>query len=349
LFPHRLLVHRIKETCWVCLDPEENICVHDLTLDEHFLWDCYRDIAEKVNEPLFFFEPVSEAVIDRFYDLSRRNALRMDTCARAIVCDKVWVFADPNHTSFGHLVPADAPNVDPRFVAVHTNGMAVDDTGAYVPIRLVFSGSRAKIVLQLWRETSDVRSINLYVNATGRRHIKFREILGKFKKIDLSRDFSFEGPLATTEFLDYIGDNTGKLLRHDADWHRLSGVSPTSSLAHEHRNIGEATLLAMAVDQLVLSSLEFPDALLRQLVQVEIVVERNPMHPDYKSFGALVEDNAILSADDRTHQFFDWVREQQRQRADILHQDRLYGDAMRHGGRSSGSENTDASAFEIWQ
>ena len=170
-------------------------------------------------------------------------------------------------------------------------------------------------------------------SANGKRHLDFKGAMAKLRKVNNTKEFGFEGPPSAVEWLESIEVGAGNIALNDAEWQRHSGVLPASGAAHEHRSGCETIRLAMSVDELGVSMCAFVENLVRRLIQIEIAVERNPTHPDYRRLGVMVDGTIGESRAARAPKFTSWVTEKRKEQANIMRQDRLWAEEKRfqHG------------------
>ena len=110
---------------------------------------------------------------------------------------------------------------------------------------------------------------------------------------------------------------------YEMEWCRSSGVAEGSSARHEHRSGNECLRLAVEVDQLDVSNLASIENLCRRQVQLELAVERNPVHPDFGGLSEFMGGPINEKGAAATRKFKEWVAGRQRDRAQILKQQRL--------------------------
>ena len=84
--------------------------------------------------------------------------------------------------------------------------------------------------------------------------------------------------------------------------------------------------LGFCLDHLDLSNLALGESVARRIVQIEIAVERNPQSPDYSGL-AIVEGGATSERGAaRVSKFREHISNRQKERGNILRQERLYRD-----------------------
>ena len=131
---------------------------------------------------------------------------------------------------------------------------------------------------------------------------------------------------------------------------RASGVSSTSAQAHEHRHSCEVLRQAIAIYQLDVTALSSFEQVGRRLVQMEMAVSKNPRRPAYTGLGVVADGPVAADGSARVSKFTAWTTERQKERANILKQQRLYDEeqeAKRRaegGGGGGASSSTDGGA-----
>lgn len=100
-------------------------------------------------------------------------------------------------------------------------------------------------------------------------------------------------------------------------------VAEGSVQDHEHRTGSETLCLPVEYDQLDASNVAAVENLCHRQVQLELVVERCPSHPDFVGLseimgGPITEEGVAVVT-----RFREWVSGRQRERATILKQARL--------------------------
>ena len=78
------------------------------------------------------------------------------------------------------------------------------------------------------------------------------------------------------------------------------------------------------------------EQVVRRVIQLEMAVAKNPAAPDFVGLG-VIGDGAVLSdGSSRVPKFRAWVADRQKERAQILKQNRLYTEEVRGRGRGKG-------------
>lgn len=128
---------------------------------------------------------------------------------------------------------------------------------------------------------------------------------------------TFDGPRAAAEYLDAIVAGCGNPSSYHAEWQRLSGVSESSAVCHDHRLLVEVVRAAACVDQLDLKGLCFAESLIRRAIQLETAVERNPRHPDFSGL-AVVEGGVTTGRGNvRVPRFREHIATRQKERVAV--------------------------------
>ena len=88
--------------------------------------------------------------------------------------------------------------------------------------------------------------------------------------------------------------------------------------------------MALCEDQLDIAARAFAEQIVRRINQLELAVQRNPLHPDYRGLGSL-NDGSITETDAvGVPMFMEWVTNSKKDRTNILRQDWLYANEIRH-------------------
>ena len=94
--------------------------------------------------------------------------------------------------------------------------------------------------------------------------------------------------------------------------------------------------LSLATDQVDASNLASLEAVTRRLVQIEMATAKNPRAPDFVGLGIISDSLAQADGSSRVPKFRQRVAERQKERAQILKQNRLYSEELRGRGKGKG-------------
>jgi len=178
-------------------------------------------------------------------------------------------------------------------------------------------------------------------NSAGKRYLAPKQAIELLEETDFT-DFPFSMPCATHEFCHAVGDATdGQFDVHHANWLAASGVSPSSSVAHDHKVLLEALRLGLVYDQINLSNSALAEQLVRRIIQHELATEKDAKHPDYSGLSSLTTATTEDKGRVTIPKFIKALSEAQHQRAQILKQARLLreekaADQKRRKGKGRG-------------
>ena len=191
-------------------------------------------------------------------------------------------------------------------------------------------------------DAEDIRVLGDHRSRVGRRDLDFRDAVESMKEQTIA-DWPDQGPRACLEYLKSIALGAGNLLTYQAEWQRLSGVAEGGVQGHEHRCHLETLRRAICHDQLNVVNLTCFEHIVRRVIQVEMAVERNPRHPDFSGLEDVVAGPRSVSGSAHVPRYLEHVTARQKDRANILKQQRLYQEeaAKRRGGKVDGKDKTD--------
>ena len=128
------------------------------------------------------------------------------------------------------------------------------------------------------------------------------------------------------EYFGCLEESGLTLTTHHLEWSRSSGMGEASSAARWHKTLCETLRLLGFVDQLDLAQSTTAEYLTRELVKVEMAVERNAKVPDWEGLklitGTRISDGGAVTA----RKFLQWVGAAQKDEAFVLKQQRQLRD-----------------------
>ena len=113
---------------------------------------------------------------------------------------------------------------------------------------------------------------------------------------------------------------------------------------------------AVAIDQLSVGNLACLEQVTQRLVQLEMAVARNLRHPDHTGLSVIADGPVSADGSARAPKFLGWVTERQKEHAQILKQQRLFGEEQaahergaargsnEYGGKGRGGKGKNAKA-----
>ena len=145
----------------------------------------------------------------------------------------------------------------------------------------------------------------------------------------------------------------GSFDQYRSNWVVTSGISPNSSVAHDHRILLQALWLGMVHDQINVCNSAMGEQIIRRLIQHEMAVEKDSKHPDYSGLNSLLYGSVEEKGRASAPKFSKWVSEKQAVRAQILKQARLLREEKAaeekrrktgkgKGGKGDGNKDADA-------
>eukprot|EP00969_Alexandrium_andersonii_P203654 8998796-Alexandrium_andersonii.AAC.1 len=105
---------------------------------------------------------------------------------------------------------------------------------------------------------------------------------------------------------------------------RLTGLSQSSSISHEHRIPVEALRLGHSQDQLDLSNLGMVGHLTRRIIQLEVAVSQNVRFPDFSGLELVMAPPVGRTGEAAARGFHAWFTKRLGEQANIMKQTRLY-------------------------
>ena len=169
---------------------------------------------------------------------------------------------------------------------------------------------------------SDTRVLPDSRDPDGRRHMELRTAIRNFKQSEM-QDWRLTGPRVAREWLPSIVDGPGDLTIHH-EWVRRSGVLEQSSVCPNHYIFCQVLRAFIAVDQLDPTNLLAAESLIREIVQGELAVSRNPKHPDYTGLDMIIQAPCNEFGSVSVPKFSEWVTDGFETQSNIHKQTRLW-------------------------
>ena len=132
-----------------------------------------------------------------------------------------------------------------------------------------------------------------------------------------------KGPPVMYEFMSSLRVAGQTLTSHSKEWVRNSGVPQKGVLARMHGSISEILRYLLTYDQLDPTQVVGAELCARNLVLLEVAVERNPKSPDWEGLDIIVSARVTEGGRAEVLSFSDWMSTVQRDRAIVLKQGRL--------------------------
>lgn len=316
---HRLLLHKIGGGRWVCLSPDLELEVVDLSANRHLVLGRASSFPAHVLPDCYIFEELTRNEYERQKRLAKTTGSILDDAGPVDVAAQVWIVSDPAASKFGQVVPSELLE---DIVTLGTHGlvewdaevlyvkeMALDDVE-------VFKSERKETV-------GDLRTIGDHRDSQGKRYLGFKESMTLLRESKFD-DWSFTGPRSVKEYLTSILSGPGDLPTYHLSWARTSGVNTSSAIVHEHRSLCQTVRLALSKDQLDVSNLCCMENVVRRLITLEIAVSRNPSAPDFSGLEVVAEAPISAHGSAQVSAMQAWVTERLKERANIAKQSRLF-------------------------
>ena len=147
--------------------------------------------------------------------------------------------------------------------------------------------------------------------------------------------FPLDGPPVLPEFFEGMEQAGLGLVAQHAQWVRSAGLSEMSNVARWHKTLGEILRHLAFVDQLDLPQVVGAEYICRELVKVELAVERNPRAPDWDGLQLITGSRLTDTGGINLREFNSWLSSAQKDAAIVLKQQRL----LREEAASSSKNN----------
>ena len=179
-------------------------------------------------------------------------------------------------------------------------------------------------MISKWRGSdNDCRILPVKRNDQGRRHCSLLDHANAAVEVSME-DWPHPGPRAYKELVTSVADSAVSWSQYHSEWVKSSGVSDGTSLVHEHRSLCASFHLLHSVDQCNGANLASVELLARRLIQIEMATERNSKAPDFSGLSVVLATPTSESGAAVTRQFTEWVSSRQKDRAQIMKQQRLF-------------------------
>ena len=331
---HRVLLKRVSDANWLVVTPDGEIEYIDLSeFTYRVLVRAAAFPADLVNDA-YVFDPVDAPTMDGYRREARLQAQVLGADDKGGAEDVLWIYSDPNKPKFGEEVPAQLVEAAEGFAALGNQALVKDGDHVRACERV------ARGQLDQWKkdrqgEEIDIRVLAVELSAEGPSSLTLERAVGLMRE-DAMPHWTFEGPRVAKEFLKSVVESSGNLVSYHSEWIRLSGVQQSSAVGYEHRHCCEVLRLCCCHDMCDGSNLACIEQVVRRVIQLEMAVSKNPSAPDFVGLG-VIGDGAVLSdGSSRVPKFRAWVADRQKERAQILKQNRLYTEEVRGRGRGKG-------------
>lgn len=179
--------------------------------------------------------------------------------------ERVWVYSEPAAPFSGERVPPYMLADEYQVVNLGDKGVALRDGYETFIERIPVSG------LEDWRrrrgETSaDIRLLGDHRDSSGRRRLPLGDAVPLLRSTDFE-DWPLTGLRAFQEFVVSVLAGPGNFISYHSELERTSGVSPHSSICHDHKILCDVMRLALEVDQVDGSNLASLEQVCRRVIQ----------------------------------------------------------------------------------
>ena len=336
---HRVLVRRIAGARWVALTPDMEFQVHDLEAEEHVILERNAEFPPAVAPGVYAHDVVSRAALEAAKRRAATMALILGDGGDPTIEEHVWVYAEPDHVSFGERVPQATLDSQHLSVTMTDKGIAARDGEEILIRRLVLSS------LEEWKKKTkggagDIRLLGDHRDSAGKRRLPLSVAVAILRNTPFE-DWTLPGPRAFFEFISSVVNGPGNLVSYHAEWERTSGVASSSAVCHDHKILCDVVRLAVEVDQVDGSNLMSMEQVVRRIIQLETAVERNARVPDFSGLDLVMAAPTTASGAARTDKFNSWLTDRMKERALVWKQERLYREERRAGGGAVGNDTSD--------
>ena len=247
---HRILVLHVKGPKWVSLDPELSLQVIDLDSCEYSFLDRNADFPPDKYDELFPFEPLPQSEVPGFRRKAR-TLLALHSEGPSDAEEMVWVVCDPRDAYFGTVIgqdKVDAASGDGTLLEGGSRGL-IEHEEEYRFVEQVSKSELADSVKRWRAADSDSRILKVQRDQAGKRNRPLSDAVPQFTE-DKMDDWPHVGERSFVEASDAVLRTAMNWKTYHLTWKQESGISPGTSLCHEHETLCESFRLAHEVDQL---------------------------------------------------------------------------------------------------
>ncbi|CAK0872939.1 unnamed protein product, partial [Prorocentrum cordatum] len=239
---------------------------------------------------------------------------------------QAWVISDPRDARFGEVLDEQALENPAR--CVHLRRMDVISLGGTErTIAKIGRDEQGDWMRDPREGVGDIQLLGDRRSKLGRRDVDFRDAVEMMEQVELA-DSPDIGPRAMGEYLTSVPVGTGNLTAYQAEWERLSGVFAGGAQNHEYRVLLEIIRRAICLDQLNVKNLHCMEAAARRIMQIEMAVARDPLHPDFSGLEDIISGPAQSSGSASAPKYLEHVVARQKDRANIQKQTRLHKEEL---------------------
>jgi hypothetical protein len=340
---HRLAMLRVSPGRWVMLTPDYDLEIVDLNTQSHRVVGRNTPFPRAQAAYVYAFDPISSSEIKRQKKLARGYQALLGDGAIDEVERAEWVVCDPSDDYFGKSVPQDIMDDEDAAIEFNTKGV-VDWDGELRFVESVDSKKIADYVKARRTSDLDCRIRPVTRDSSGNRTKRLREVVGELSEEKMA-DWPHLGPRAALEFITAVSESAESWTLYHSEWERASGISTGSTLCHEHRILCDAMRLFCSLDQLNAPNIAGIELLIRRLIQIEMAVDRSARAPDFTGLATVLAGPTTESGSAVTKNFTEWIAGRQRDRAQVMKQERIFREESKQdlncktssGGASDGA------------
>ena len=245
---HRILLHRVAGSTWLCLSPDHEVVRHDLAAIPHRILERRSAFPVDIADEVYAHDPIGKAALSSF---KRQAKVQAAILGEGDVDDSEaseWVISEASHPRFGSAVDTGLINNGATGLAFSTKGVIIED-GEEIYVERVLVKD-----LDDWRrrktlEGGDDRLLGDHRDASGKRRLDLGNAFELMKDTE-DKEFPIAGVRAAREYHESVAGGPGNFLSYHSEWLRQSGVAKRASAAHIHRSLCEGLRLMHTHDQI---------------------------------------------------------------------------------------------------
>lgn len=330
---HRLLLCKLGPGRWVACSPDMELEVLDLNVQRHTVLGRRAPYPAHLQPVVYGFDPIPRVDLERLKREAKTMSIILGDEDTMEVEARVWLFADVSSDRLGKSVPLE---LVPSAVTLGSRGLLEID-GTIEAIEEVPQSDVASFAEVKKGTHGELRTLGNFTDSQDMRYLALADAFPLMKEVEM-KDWCFEGPRATKEFLGSIVQGTADLSSYHLQWLQHSGVNHKSSIAYEHKCIIECLRLAVCKDQLDPTNLMRLELLTRRVIQLEVAVSRSPNNPEFQGLDILMESPITAKGAASTKTLDTWLTSRLKEQANIQKQARLYREEVAQRNKAASSQ-----------
>ena len=317
---------------WVWVTPDHEVQYGDLATHTVIALPRNGEYPDRVRGNVYGFDPFAAGELEALKEEAAGLADALGIPIGGLLAGRQaprWIVSDPAHEEFGNEVDGQIIAQPAKFVRRGAVALAQlgEEESHWVSCQNV-----RKELHDKWLDEKhggpgrDPRVCPLVrVTAGGVRRRQLDLAVAAHRFHDWA-DWPFPGPRASSELLAGVLSSGLQISAYANHYIQVSGLGPTSNVAHEVRTLFGVLRYLSEVDQLDTGNLAGAELVSRRLLQIQRAVKRNPRHPDFSGL-----DIMMLSTLDETgaivaRKYEEWLAKEAGQNALILKQQRQLKD-----------------------